>query len=765
MLFEPRRDLFSRWFFLWVNTMAKKQLDRALGLYSAITISVGTMIGSAIFVLAGISYDVAGPSASLAVFLAGIGAFFTAFSFCELVTLIPESGGGYAYVRESTGNGIWAFVTGWGFWLAYAMSCGLFSLGFGTFFNYFFPFIPRMVAAYALIMYVMITNIKGVENSGKLQNVITTVLILLLGIYMIGGVFFMDLGNQRPFFSDPGIAGMLNAMGFLYITYIGYGLVTTASEEVSNPEKTIPRAIIISLILVTVIKTGVFFIGASVKHWQELLPAVTDTPLTDTAIRMAGGMGGYLFAFAGILATVSSINTAMMATSRTSFAMARDRHLPALFKNINSVTKTPVFSILAATTIVIIATGIKNLEDISTITSIFALTGYSFVNVALIVHRRKHPDKARAFRVPFYPFMPLAGIAVNLFLVFQLMRNNPLALFIAVGITTAGIIYFYLVKPLLEEAPKGISTRPVPALRLDSNIIIEDGYRVLLPVASPFTLETLIDIGIKLTGAGNGRVIPLHISEVPEVISLGSDYYDFLEQSDKYRQIVDRIEEFAGENETVADPLLILSRHRLHALKTAVAETEPDMVVMGWPKSGFAQRILGNISSRAMEELPTDVGVFKPGDNREIKKMLFPYGGGYHSQQAAAIAKRVSDSSGARITLFRIIEQDIQEPGGRRAVEAKTRENAVEMGFDCDIKCVESESIAGAIIKESAGYDLVVMGAGGAWGISGSMNGVRADRIMRKIKCSGLVIRKHGRLTGKKRFRFVLSRIKTYLLD
>ena len=323
----------------------KQKLDRTLGMYSSLMISIGTMIGSAIFVLAGTSYQVAGPAASLAIFLAGIAAVFTGFSFAELVTVVPKAGGGYVYVKEATGNNIIGFICGWGFWLGYAMSCGLFALGFGNFINYIFPFIPQMAAAYFLIVYVAITNIKGAKSSGNLQNVITTILIGLLLLYVIIGVFHLDIENQKPF-NPNGMSGVFNAMGFLYMTYIGYGLITTASEEVIEPEKTIPKAILISIAAVIFIKTSVFFIGSGILPWTQLVPEVTSTPLIDTAVHMGGAVGGYLFAFAGLLATLSSINTAVMASSRTSFAMARDNRLPSLFKTINRTTKTPVFSII-----------------------------------------------------------------------------------------------------------------------------------------------------------------------------------------------------------------------------------------------------------------------------------------------------------------------------------------------------------------------------------------------------------------------------------
>lgn len=251
----------------------KQKLDRTLGMYSSLMISIGTMIGSAIFVLAGTSYDTAGPGASLAIFLAGIAAVFTGLSFAELVTVVPKAGGGYVYVKEATGNNIIGFICGWGFWLGYAMSCGLFALGFGNFINYIFPFIPQMAAAYVLVVYVMFTNIRGTKSSGTLQNIITTVLIVLLMLYVVVGVFHLDMGYQKPF-TPHGMFGVFNAMGFLYMTYIGYGLITTASEEVIEPEKTIPKAILISIAAVIFIKTTVFFVGCGILPWTQLIPPV-----------------------------------------------------------------------------------------------------------------------------------------------------------------------------------------------------------------------------------------------------------------------------------------------------------------------------------------------------------------------------------------------------------------------------------------------------------------------------------------------------------
>ncbi|WP_027340721.1 amino acid permease [Halonatronum saccharophilum] len=742
----------------------KQKLDRTLGLYSAITISVGTMIGSAIFVLAGTSFDLAGPSASLAVLLAGLAAVFTAFSFAELVTFIPTAGGGYAYVRDATDNGVLGFITGWGFWLGYAMSCGLFALGFGTFLNYFFPFIPPMIGSYLLIAYVTFTNIKGVENSGKLQNIITTGLMVLLSGYIVYGYFYMDLAKQTPYF-PRGISGTFTAMGVLYITYIGYGLITTASEEVIDPEKTIPRAIMISLALVTFVKTAVFLIGSSIVNWEKLIPAYTGTPMIDTAIEIAGSMGGYLFALAGILATVSSINTAMMAASRTSFAMARDKHLPSLFKSISPKTKTPVFSVIGAAFIVIIATTIRDLEHISTITSIFSLTGYSFVNVAVIIFRTKLPTVKRGFKVPFYPITPILGVLVNIFLVFQLMISDLMALFVALIILILGIIYYYVVKPKLKGAPKGITPQPIPSLQFkakDKRQELEKCYKVLLPIAYPDTIHPLLHLSINIAKSYKGRTIPLHVIDVPEVIPIDSRYGQFKDEMNMYENIIRSIDDFEECSQYIAEPLSVISRNVVHAIKSTMNETEADLLLMGWHKSGFSYKMLGGIVHKVLEEVPKTIGLFKRSKSKEVdgvKNILYPYGGGYHSQATAQIIKRIAEGSGASLTFYRVVGEEVSkgEIEEKREIMCKGLEN-LELEGDVIIK--KAPSIVEGVIEESKGYDLVVLGASSEWGIKGYITGSKTDQIMDKIECNGLVIRGPKTLLQRKRVRDISTRVK-----
>ncbi len=735
----------------------KQKLDRTLGMYSALMISIGTMIGSAIFVLAGTSYATAGPGASLAIFLAGIAAVFTGLSFAELVTVVPKAGGGYVYVKEATGNNIIGFICGWGFWLGYAMSCGLFALGFGNFVHYIFPFIPQMATAYVLVVYVAFTNIRGTKSSGNLQNIITTVLIALLALYVVVGVFHIDMGNQKPY-TPFGMSGVFNAMGFLYMTYIGYGLITTASEEVIEPEKTIPKAILISIAAVIVIKTSVFFIGSGILPWNELVPGVTDTPMIDTAMKIGGRFGGYLFAFAGILATLSSINTAVMASSRTSFAMARDNRLPGIFKTVNRRTKTPVVSIVATSVIVVVAVSIRDLEHISTVTSIFSLTGYSLVNVALIIFRKKSPELERKFRVPFFPVTPLLGIGVNLFLIIQLAISDFIALAIALGVIAAGVLYYYLVMPKLKYATKGIATVDIPEIREERNADREN--EIIIPVSNPRTAENLLNFGRKIAAAESSTtVVPVKVNVIPDNLLTISDYEAMQRNRDGDEAVIALLKKYEGE--PGIKPVLIHSRDIFHAVMSVVHKEKNPLVLMRWHGAGIVKYMYGNFTYRMLQEAPADVGLLrihdknagKPHTGAEFKRILFPYGGGKYSQMTAKVVNRIAKAYDATITLLHVIDH-----GEDRAETEEYLKGSIER-FDQPVEIMVCEGgLVEKVVEFSAQYDLVVMGASLDWGIQEMVTGLRTDRVVDLAECSVLIIKSYDLFLQKKKLRGLLHK-------
>ena len=547
-------------------------------------------------------------------------------------------------------------------------------------------------------------------------------------------------------------------MGFLYMTYIGYGLITTASEEVIEPEKTIPKAILISIAAVIVIKTSVFFIGSGILPWNELVPGVTDTPMIDTAMKIGGRFGGYLFAFAGILATLSSINTAVMASSRTSFAMARDNRLPGIFKTVNRRTKTPVVSIVATSVIVVVAVSIRDLEHISTVTSIFSLTGYSLVNVALIIFRKKSPELERKFRVPFFPVTPLLGIGVNLFLIIQLAISDFIALAIALGVIAAGVLYYYLVMPKLKYATKGIATVDIPEIREERNADREN--EIIIPVSNPRTAENLLNFGRKIAAAESSTtVVPVKVNVIPDNLLTISDYEAMQRNRDGDEAVIALLKKYEGE--PGIKPVLIHSRDIFHAVMSVVHKEKNPLVLMGWHGAGIVKYMYGNFTYRMLQEAPADVGLLrihdknagKPHTGAEFKRILFPYGGGKYSQMTAKVVNRIAKAYDATITLLHVIDH-----GEDRAETEEYLKGSIER-FDQPVEIMVCEGgLVEKVVEFSAQYDLVVMGASLDWGIQEMVTGLRTDRVVDLAECSVLIIKSYDLFLQKKKLRGLLHK-------
>ncbi len=487
------------------------------------------------------------------------------------------------------------------------------------------------------------------------------------------------------------------------MTYIGYGLITTASEEVIEPEKTIPKAILISIAAVIVIKTSVFFIGCGILPWQQLVPEVTSTPMIDTAAQIGGAVGGYLFAFAGILATLSSINTAVMASSRTSFAMARDQRLPSLFKAINRSTKTPVFSIVVSSIIVFIAVSIRDLEHISTVTSIFSLTGYSLVNVALIVN-----------------------LAVS---------DRP-ALIIAVSVIGAGVLYYYLIMPKLKYASKGISIVDVPEIKEQKKENRKN--EIIIPVANPNTAEGLLNFGRTIAlSEESTTVVPVKVNVFPDNLLTIADYDVMMQSMGVQDSVVQMLKEY--EAEPCMRPVLINSRDAFHAIMSVVKKEKNPLVIMGWHGSGLAKYMHGNITYRMLQEAPADVGVLRIHDQQQtFQNILFPYGGGKYSKMTAKVVNRIANAYGARITLLNVVdhEEDVED------TRVYLDKSAAKFDQPTEIKVCSGDLIE-RVVAYSKQYDLIIMGASLDWGIQEVVTGFRTDKIMEQAACSVLIIKSY----------------------
>src|SRR5579884_2061351 len=317
------------------------QLRRVLTLREAVALGIGGTIGGGIFVLVGTAAGHAGPAALLSFVLAFGVSLLIALPYAELACRYPLAGGGYAFARVLLGSH-WGFLMGWGYWGAYLFISGYVTLGFGGYLHVLTG-LPAVVGSLALIGFCMVINLIGVRLSGLVQSlVIGLALLALLGFGLLG-LPHISLERFIPFFSTRA-SGVAAASLLAFLAFGGFDMVAAAGEEIASPERNLPRAILLTLLLVLGLYLLVTFVALGVLPWNDL--GNSSAPLATAATQFLGPVGRELTALAAILTTAATGNAVLVVTSRVSFAMARDGLLPNWLSRINAKTDVPWVAVL-----------------------------------------------------------------------------------------------------------------------------------------------------------------------------------------------------------------------------------------------------------------------------------------------------------------------------------------------------------------------------------------------------------------------------------
>ncbi|GAB3668536.1 APC family permease [Halopiger thermotolerans] len=389
-------------------------------------VGIGAMIGAGIFVLTGLAANIAGPAAILVFALNGVVTAFTALSYAELASAIPESGGGYAFVARAFPAPV-AFLMGWMLWFAYMIAGGLYALGFAPnfieFVHLYWSGLPELTVVYALLAVggLVALNVFSTEASGGAETLVTALKVLVLLFFVGAGLSVVDLGNFSPLFpAEKGPVAVLPAMGLTFIAFEGYDLITTVSEEVENPRRNIPRAIFISLAVTVLIYLLVVFVAVGTLGAEQLGQA------GETAIAQAAesfmpalsviGSGAAIIAFGAVFSTISALNAVVLASSRVAFAMGRDDLLLPSFGRLHHRFGTPHVAVIASAVVMVTSIVFVPIQRVGNLSSLFFLLSFVLVNGSVIHLRRTQPELTRPFSVPYYPIPPVLGIGFNLLL-------------------------------------------------------------------------------------------------------------------------------------------------------------------------------------------------------------------------------------------------------------------------------------------------------------------------------------------------------------
>ena len=427
--------------------MGETDLERDLGLYSAVTLSMGAMIGGGIFVLPAVGYKKAGPAVIAAYLLAGLIVLPNALSKAEMATAMPEDGGTYLYITRAMGP-LFGTVAGIGVWFSLVFKSAFALVGLGAYLLLLIE-IPAgliKVVALALGAVVILLNIVGTEKSAQAQGILVTSVVFVLGAYVVGGFGSSASAQYTPFVTH-GATGIVTATAFVFVSYAGIGEVASVAEEISEPGRNIPRAMLISIGAMMLIYTAVVGVIVGVVPAETLVGGgpsggTSLTPMADGAERLFGGVGLAVVSVTAVLALTSMANAGVLGTSRFLLAMSRDSLLPDVVGQINRRFLTPVNAVLVTGAVLLALIAFVPVVNLAKLASAFLILVFSLENLSVIVFRESdvaayNPE----FRSPGYPVIQILGVVGGLVLITQM---GLISIVGAVGISAGSALWYLL---------------------------------------------------------------------------------------------------------------------------------------------------------------------------------------------------------------------------------------------------------------------------------------------------------------------------------
>ena len=375
--------------------MAKEAaLKKDLGLFQVTLAGTGVIIGAGIYALLGVASASAGNAIWLSFLIGAVIATLTGLSYAELSSMFKGDAGEYDYVKS-------AFTKRIGFWVAIAVVFGTMvssaavALGFGRYLSSLVP-VNVVAGAFILIITMGIINLSGIKETewyndfGNLVELTGLLAVIVLGFSKIGSVNLLEM----PF----GLTGVFSASALVFFAYLGFEGVVKLRDEAKNPEKTVPKGMLLAILISSILYVLVAISAVSIVGWQVL--SKSNAPMALVASTVLGSRAFIVLAIIALFSTSNTVLMTMVAASRQLYGMAKEHSLPGRLSHVNPKTQTPTFAILLTIAIGLLFATIGNISFVANFTDLFLLLAFAVVNVSLIILRYKYPNMHRGFRCP-----------------------------------------------------------------------------------------------------------------------------------------------------------------------------------------------------------------------------------------------------------------------------------------------------------------------------------------------------------------------------
>ena len=314
------------------------ELKRHMGFFQLTMYGTGLILGAGIYVLIGEAAGFAGDAVWISFVLGSIVALFAGFSYAELSSVFPKVPAEYVFIKNAFKNNFFAFLVGWLIAITSIITAATVALGFGGYFSEFIN-IPIIISAISLLIILSIVNFMGIRESAFTNTIFTIIEISGLMLIIIIGFTFTDPEPVNYIESPSGFTGIATAFVLVFFAFIGFEAIANISEEVKNPKKTLPRAIVLSVAISALIYILVSLAVVRVVNWEEL--GASSAPFALVAERALGSEAHVLLSFIALFAITNTVLITLVTGSRIFYGMARERVFPTLLEKIHLKTKTP----------------------------------------------------------------------------------------------------------------------------------------------------------------------------------------------------------------------------------------------------------------------------------------------------------------------------------------------------------------------------------------------------------------------------------------
>ena len=679
----------------------------------AIAVSVGGML-SGIFVLPGLAVGITGSSVWLAFLVAALCILPAVLSKSELATAMPKSGGTYVYIERAFGP-LFGTIAGIGLWLSLLLKSAFSLVGLSA---YLYVLIEidasstKGIALFALLV-ILLLNVFGVKKVEKTQLIIVSISVLsLIGIVFFGTSSF-DSSLLEPVFVD-GSSGFITGVAFLYISYAGVTKIAAVAGEIKNPEKNLPRTMIFSLFLITMIYVLVALV--LVGNVEASVLSTDIKPIYTLFQSIGGNTLGYVAGAVGVITLLSMANSGVLASSRFPFAMGKDRLMPGFLGSVSSRFMTPVSAIITTSTLIALAILFLDVVKIAKLASAFKVLMFIFNELSVIVLRETNAQWYNpSFRSPLYPYVQLFGIFSGIVLLAYL-GIMPLVsvfgvfvlgfiIFMVYGSKTdrSGVISNYGIFSFLFKGKSTIEPEASSTNETSEEIINSDAEVVVPLLGEEKSPETLVEIACSFIK--NKKLNAVNLIEAPNQL--------FLEAVDvhspKSESIKRRVLNLKKSLNTDITYESVSTHNVANSIENITGQRKCKWLVMGWEGRASYGIWVGNPIGWILRNVNSSFALYKDNGIRRFEKVVLALRPGRKNSAFIDVADNICCFYGAKLSLLNIVPEGIKND---KRTKLKNDSNLLieNTKSQSELVVVESDDALQTITDISANYDLLILG-------------------------------------------------------